>query len=334
MSGIKVAILIPSTTKERPWKNIKETDLYKINLKSFLLSYDPEHTYTYYVGVDDDDPLYSKESERKELLRFISVMKNVSLQFVSMRGINKGHLTVMWNRLFEKAYHEGNDYFYQCGDDIQFLNKGWVTQSIKLLRLYHNLGCTGPHDKLQHRVHTQSFVSRKHYEIFKFYFPPEIINWFCDDWMTKVYWEDLLYPLLDKWCMNCGGAPRYTSPHFNKTYRTQKALSNKIIARDRKKMAYVLQHSGLTFPKSAMMSEKAKMKVGFKENEKKFNPILKKTYTSVMKSINNQEKSHKTQMQKILQQKKIVQSRKPPSILDGLKTGINAKKKMGLLTKD
>ena len=47
MSGIKVAILIPSTTKERPWKNIKETDLYKINLKSFLLRYDPEHTYTY-----------------------------------------------------------------------------------------------------------------------------------------------------------------------------------------------------------------------------------------------------------------------------------------------
>ena len=34
----KVAILIPSTTKEREWKNIKETYLYKINLKSFLFS--------------------------------------------------------------------------------------------------------------------------------------------------------------------------------------------------------------------------------------------------------------------------------------------------------
>ena len=72
-------------------------------------------------------------------------------------------------------------------------------------------------------------------------------------------------------------------------------------------MAYVLQHSGLTFPKSAMMSEKAKMKVGFKENEKKFNPIIDKTYTSVMQSINNQKQSHKTQMKKILQQKKIPQ---------------------------
>ena len=289
MSGIKVALLIPSTTKERPWKNIKETDLYNINLKSFLLSYDPEHTYTYYIGIDDDDPIYSKQSERKELLRFISVMKNVSLQFVSMRGINKGHLTVMWNRLFEKAYHEGNDYFYQCGDDIQFLNKGWVTKSIKLLRLYHNLGCTGPHDKMQYRVHTQSFVSRKHYEIFKFYFPPEIINWFCDDWMTKIYWEDLLYPLLDKWCMNSGGAPRYTSPRINNTYEKQHALSETLIARDRKKLANILQQSRLTFPKAMMINEQEKMKIGFKENEKKYNTIIDKTYTSVMQSIQEKD---------------------------------------------
>jgi len=39
-------------------------------------------------------------------------------------------------------------------------------------------------------------------------------------------------------------------------------------------------------------------------------------------------------MQRNPQQKKIVQSHKPPSILGGLKTCINAKKKMGLLTKD
>jgi len=334
MSGIKVAILIPSTTKERPWKNIKETDLYKINLKSFLLTYDPEHTYTYYVGIDNDDPLYSKESERKELLRFISVMKNVSLQFISLQGIKKGHLTVMWNRLFHKAYHDGYDYFYQCGDDIQFINKGWVSKSIKLLRLYHNLGCTGPHDKMQYRVHTQSFVSRKHYEIFKFYFPPEIINWFCDDWITKVYWEDLLYPLLDKWCMNCGGAPRYINPHYNHTYDKQKILSNNLIARDRKKLAYILQESGLTFPKSIMLQEQYKMKIGFKENEKKYDKLVNNTHTAVMNSVKKQKDAYQSTIQKIIQQKKIIQSTKPPSLLNALKTTISHKKAMGLLIKD
>ena len=201
----KVAILIPTTTRGRTWKNIKETDLYKVNLMSFLLTYCKEHTYTYYLGIDLNDPIYCKENERKELIRFINVMKNVSVQFISMKHIKKGHLTVMWNRLFKKAYDDGCHYFYQCGDDIQFINKGWVSKSIQLLQLYNNLGATGPHDTMQTRVHTQSFVSRKHYEIFKFYFPPEIINWFCDDWITKIYWKDLLYPLLDKWCMNSGG---------------------------------------------------------------------------------------------------------------------------------
>ena len=125
--SFKVAILIPSTTKDRDWKNIKETDLYK-HLKSFLLTYDAEHIYTYYIGIDDNDAIYSKQAERDKLLRFISVMKNVSLQFISMKGITKGHLTVMWNRLFKKAFDEGCHYFYQCGDDIQFLNKGWVAE--------------------------------------------------------------------------------------------------------------------------------------------------------------------------------------------------------------
>jgi len=330
----KVAILIPSTTKERSWKNIKETDLYKINIKSFLLTYDPEHAYTYYIGIDDDDPLYSKDSEKKELYRFISVMKNVSLQFISMRGIKKGHLTAMWNRLFDKAYHDGCHYFYQCGDDIQFLNKGWVSKSIQLLQLYHNLGATGPHDTMQFRVHTQSFVSRKHYEIFKFYFPPEIINWFCDDWMTKIYWEDLLYPLLDKWCMNCGGAPRYTTPRYNNTYNSQKQLADKLIARDRKKLAYILKHSGLTFPKAAMTQIKAEMKKGYDENDKKFNAKVKKTYDNVISSVNKQRNTYETQMNRILQSKVKTQPNKPTNLIQDLPINISKKNIMNLLTKN
>ncbi len=49
-----------------------------------------------------------------------------------MKNIKKGHLTAMWNRLFKKAYQEGCDYFYQCGDDIQFLDKGWVLSIDKI----------------------------------------------------------------------------------------------------------------------------------------------------------------------------------------------------------
>ena len=138
------------------------------------------------------------------------------------------------------------------------------------------------------RVHTQSFVSRKHYEIFKFYFPPEIINWFCDDWITKVYWEDLLFPLLDKWCMNSGGAPRYLSPRITRTYDSQKKMADKLIARDRKRLSYVLKHSNLVFPKNQMKALQNTMKIGFKENEIKYGKLVDKTYKTVLDAVTKQ----------------------------------------------
>lgn len=281
----KVAMLIPTTTRERNWKSITDTDLYKINIKSFLLSYCPEHSYTYYLGIDDDDPIFSQQAEKEKLQRFVNIMKNVSLQFVSMKGIKKGHLTTMWNRLFTEAYHDGCDYFYQCGDDIQFINKGWVSQSIKLLKLYHGYGVTGPLDKMQYRVHTQSFVSRKHYELFGVYFPNQIINWFCDDWITKIYYEDLLYPLLDYWCMNVGGAARYVTPKQNKTYDNQKQICDKLIIQGRNRISKVLQDKGVTFPKHEMAREQEEMKIGYAKNEQEYGEMVTKTYKNIMQKI-------------------------------------------------
>ena len=57
-------------------------------------------------------------------------------------------------------------------------------------------------------IQTQSFVSRKHMEIFGFYFPKEIKNWFCDDWITKIYYPNFFY-LLNHKLRNMGGEPRY-----------------------------------------------------------------------------------------------------------------------------
>ena len=59
-------------------------------------------------------------------------------------------------------------------------------------------------------IQTQTFVSRKHYEIFHFYFPLEIKNWFCDDWINEVYKGiNHFYPLQNHFCNNVGGNPRY-----------------------------------------------------------------------------------------------------------------------------
>jgi len=206
---MKIGLLIPSTSKNRNWTKIEESYLYKHTLKSFLLTYDKEHTYIFYIGIDRNDPVYDNEYNKNKLKRFCSVMKNTSIEFYYMDNVPKGHLTIMWNQLFEKAYTDECEYFFQCGDDIEFKTNAWVNDCISTLMKSNNIGLTGPINN-NARILTQSFVSRKHMELFGYYFPPEIINWFCDDWINDVYRGiNQFFPLQNHTCINVGGEPRY-----------------------------------------------------------------------------------------------------------------------------
>ena len=206
---MKIGLLIPSTSKNRNWMKIEESYLYKHTLKSFLLTYDKEHEYTFYIGIDRNDPVYDNEDNKNKLDRFCSVMKNTKIEFHYMDNIPKGHLTIMWNQLFEKSYAAGCDYFFQCGDDIEFKTNGWINECITTLQRSNGIGVVGPINN-NARILTQSFVSRKHMELFGYYFPPEIINWCCDDWINDVYRAiNQFFPLRNHICINVGGEPRY-----------------------------------------------------------------------------------------------------------------------------
>jgi len=206
----KIALLIPSTSNGRnEWISAKDTYLYAHTMRTFGITYDKEHTYRFYIGIDRSDRIYDKDAIKQYFTRFASILSNVSIEFIYMDDIAKGHLTVMWNRLFEKAYADGYDYFLQCGDDIAFETRGWVNDCIQTLLKSNGVGMTGPMNN-NSRILTQSFVSRKHMELFGYYFPPEIINWCCDDWINIVYQKmNAFYPLVKHICINVGGTPRY-----------------------------------------------------------------------------------------------------------------------------
>lgn len=236
---MKIGFLIPSTSHQRNWSSFDETYLIKHTLKSFLITYDNEHSYTFYIGVDDGDKIYDNKKIQSDILRFVSVMKNIELEFIYMRNVKKGHLTVMWNQLFDKAYNDGCDYFFQCGDDIEFTTKNWVNQCINTLSKNNNIGLTGPINN-NARILTQSFVSRKHKDIFSYYFPPEIINWFCDDWINEVYKAlNSFYPLYEHYCTNVGGKPRYDihniedfGKNLKENWNNVRKLCSEIVERD------------------------------------------------------------------------------------------------------
>tara|TARA_Y100000768_G_scaffold36911_2_gene24138 strand:+ start:8652 stop:9395 length:744 start_codon:yes stop_codon:yes gene_type:complete len=238
---MKIGLLIPSTSKGRDnWKTYKDTYLYVSTLKTFLLTYNKEHEYVFYIGIDKGDRIYDDKQSKEKFYQYAKVMKSISIKFVYMDGIKKGHLTVMWNRLFKIAYDEGCDYFFQCGDDIEFKTDNWVNDCIDVLQKADNVGLTGPINNNPY-ILTQSFVSRKHMDIFGYYFPEEIINWFCDDWYNSVYKKmNCFYPLRNHYCANIGGQPRYdinnekysSIEHFRKRREEMGKHCEKIVERD------------------------------------------------------------------------------------------------------
>lgn len=208
MTSSKIGLLIPCTSKNRDWKHIKESYLYNLTLKTFLLTRNDEHKYTFYIGIDRGDPVFDNLEHQEEILNFMIAFSNIDFNFIYMDDVKKGHLTKMWNILFRRAYDDKCDYFFQCGDDMNFTTKNWVNDCILVLKKHQGFGLAGPINN-NPRILTQAFVSRRHMEIFGWFFPEEILNWCCDDWYNMVYSPELLFPLKKHFCNNQGGTPRY-----------------------------------------------------------------------------------------------------------------------------
>tara|TARA_R110000765_G_scaffold179759_1_gene285560 strand:+ start:2253 stop:2978 length:726 start_codon:yes stop_codon:yes gene_type:complete len=233
---MKIAFLIPTTTSQTKFKKLDDTYLYRFCLKSILNTISLEHKYTIYYAIDDDDILYKKLATRKRLINVNEYKKcrpglKINIKIISTKGIKKGNVVAYWNKLFKIAYDEGNDYFVQLGDDILFHDKNWLDICIYQLNLNMNIGVASPIDIGNRELMTQSVVSRKHMEIFGYYYPNELISWFCDNWITDIYKKDWL--MFNRTRLeNKGGKPRYTPPDWE----TTKKLCSELVERDLPKL--------------------------------------------------------------------------------------------------
>ena len=212
---MNIALLIPATSRTKNYNCFKDTDFYKYFLKSLLLTYDKEHKYTIYLGIDDDDIFYHNLDIQNEIKKFISVMINISIKIKSYDKNYQGNPCAIWTDLYNIARYDKNDYYVQSGDDIMFLDKHWINCAIHKLKSHNDIGVVGLADQgrkkfnPQDSLFTQTIVSNKHYDIFGFYFPPEIHNWCCDNWIGDIYEKHSFKHYLYQRIINCGGEPRY-----------------------------------------------------------------------------------------------------------------------------
>ena len=226
----RLALLIPTTSRGRnQWITVEDTYLYNLTFRTYIQTQEPDIITTFYIGTDDEDKLWNEEN--KEKFKNILQKHNINCIFVSMQNIKPGYLTKMWNRLFKISYNDGNEYFYQCGDDIKFTTKNWISDSIQQLKLNNDIGLSGPKNNNK-RILTQGMVSRKHMLIFGYFFPIEIRNLLCDDWYNLVYKPNHLFKMKQHYCSNDGGIPRY---NFSKFAKIKKVL-NTIVQRDKQKL--------------------------------------------------------------------------------------------------
>ncbi len=205
----KIGVIIPTTNKGKSWKKAEDTYLFNYTIKSILNTTNDNYIIVFYIGIDVDDEIWQKTENYASIMKFRENRKNIDFKFFKMINIKPGHVTEMWNRLFLHAYKDNCNYFLQSGDDIIFSTLGWLDNCINILKLHNNIGVTGPISN-NPWILTQTFVSRKHMEIFNLYFPSEIKNWYCDDWINQIYQPNYYYPLTNHKCHNLGGSPRYS----------------------------------------------------------------------------------------------------------------------------
>jgi len=189
----KIAFLIPANNQKftRP----EETPLLTTFIPNLIQSIAPNEWDVFqiiiYLGFDHGDPLLDGPKS-------MFMWRTITLALLNTSIIVKYHsfprtnwVTFIWNSLFVSAYRDGADYFYQCGDDTKLSSFGWATKFVSTLRANDDFGVTGPNDRgWSCQLLTQAFVARKHYDIFNWFFPPEIPNYFSDNWVSCVYEQD------------------------------------------------------------------------------------------------------------------------------------------------
>ena len=66
----KIGILLISTSNRREWSDIKESYLYNVFIKSFLLTINMEHQYIVYIGIDKNDRLLDNKEQQDFIINF------------------------------------------------------------------------------------------------------------------------------------------------------------------------------------------------------------------------------------------------------------------------
>jgi hypothetical protein len=175
-----VVFIIPSTSRNMNYTDIQSCSLIKTlyeSLKKLNIS-----NYKFLIGSDDDDDFYNKN---------IPNLQNIlpkNFYFHILNNFDKSYVCIV-NQLANIAIKQYNaEYIYVFADDLIVYDLNFIKNDfIPYFNLNNNLCLGWGIDEGHINLCTHPFIHKKHVEYLGYFYPPSIKNWFCDNWIQKLY---------------------------------------------------------------------------------------------------------------------------------------------------
>jgi hypothetical protein len=201
MHGAKVCILIPVTSRNQDWKRMEDSFLYRMALTRLSDTIEPHaFSYTLFVGYDTGDAFFDNQTTLRSLERWTSA--NAPGVSLALRGFENRLQKPgpVLNFLSHEAYAAGCDFMYRINDDTEFITPHWTSHFVNTLRGFAPpmRGVVGPtcHEG-NTAILTHDFVHRSHLDVFPTHYPPQLTDWWMDDWISAVYGRNNTRKLAD-----------------------------------------------------------------------------------------------------------------------------------------
>ncbi|MDP1603027.1 MAG: hypothetical protein Q8M03_07150, partial [Legionella sp.] len=191
---IRIAILVP-THSHSIYPDIKSSPIFAHLLPSLNLFLEPQYEYCLYVAHDKNDLPYQSQHNsiyHEIAMAFLEETHNKGLHthliFLDFDNTQHGPGPAM-NYIALSAHADGADYFFRINDDTELKNH-FTSKFIATLLSFNppNLGVVGPLCRQGNTaILTHDFVHSTHIDIFGYYYPVQLTDWWLDDWITKIY---------------------------------------------------------------------------------------------------------------------------------------------------
>jgi hypothetical protein len=185
-----ICILIPVTSaKQEHWSALKDTFLYNYPLSSIYTTCELSFfIYRILIGYDTGDRVFDNQSTLGSLHEWAA--HHIPLITLTTHPVSNPLCKPgpVMNHLSKLAHDSGCDYIYRINDDTEFITP-WTSAFVTALAAFSppNIGTVGPVCHEGNTAILHDFVHCIHLDIFGTHYPPELTDWWLDDWISLVY---------------------------------------------------------------------------------------------------------------------------------------------------